>query len=98
MAYNLSWTNNVTSLTDIVVGINTATNNLFSIIILLIVFIITYGSTIKNGSTTAMVAGGLTTTIVATLLWIIGISSLMVLISAPLIIFLFGLAINFFNR
>jgi len=98
MAYNLSWTNNVTSLTDIVVGINAATNNLFSIIILLIVFIITYGSTIKNGSTTAMVAGGLTTTIVATLLWIIGISSLMVLISAPLIIFLFGLAINFFNR
>jgi|GEM_PF-5746091 drug/metabolite transporter (DMT)-like permease len=98
MAYNVSWMNNVTNFAQLTTGINTATSNGLSIVIMLTIFIITYASTSKYGSTSAMIASGLVTTIFGLLLWLLGVTGLGIVIGAPIVILIFAVAVSFFNR
>jgi len=98
MAYNLTWMNDVTNFANLTVGLNTALNNWLAVVVMLVVFLITYASTSKNGSTSAMIASGLSTTIIGLLFWIMGIASLSVVLGGSVLLLLFAVAVSFFNR
>lgn len=96
MVYNETFMNTSTNLLDIFNGVNIATNGLLSIVLLVVVFIMVYAGSIKNGTTAAFMASSFVTTIISVLMWWAGMIGWAIVV-VPASIFLIALGLRFFQ-
>ena len=96
MSYNVSFMDTANNLYDVFLGVNVASNGLVGILILVLVFVISFASTIKDGSVPAFLSSGLLTSIIAILLGFAGLISWGIVI-IPIMLLFTGLIIKFFQ-
>ena len=83
---------------DVVVGVNTSTNDILGISLLVIVFAIVFMKVGSNsGSTNGFIASSLSSTIIGSLLWFMGILSCEILI-IPTMLFFGSVIVYYFKR
>lgn len=96
MSYNLSFMDNTTNMFDVVAGINTASGNVFGIIILTMVYIFVFASTMEKGNSTAMISGGVASVAIGSLLWFGGLITWSILI-IPVLLLVTGIIVKAFE-
>ena len=97
MVYNVTFMDTAYNLYDVAVGVNVASNGTFGIILLVIVYIISFASSIRDGPVTALISSGLLTTVVAILIGFMQLISWTIVI-VPVMLLFAGLIIKFFQK
>lgn len=85
------------NLYDVFAGVSVASNGLLGAMILVIVFIITFASTVREGAVSALVTSSLLTTVVSVILLGIGLVSWQVTL-IPIMLLFVSLIMKFFQR
>ena len=85
------------NLYDVVVGVHTASNGTFGVVILVIVFVISFFSSIRDGPVTALISSGLLTSVAAIVVVFLGWIAWSVVV-IPIMILFAGLIIKFFQK
>lgn len=97
MSYNVSFMDTANNLYDVVLGVNTASSGTLGVVILVLVYVITFSSTVRDGPVTALISSGLFTTVVAILVGFMGLIHWSVVI-VPIMLLFAGLIIKFFQK
>lgn len=96
MTYNATFLDTSNNLYDVFIGVSTSTNNVVPLVILFVIFVISYVSTSKEGTKIALTSSSLITSIIAMLMFFIGIIP-MYIVLLPLTMFIFLFMIRFFE-
>ena len=96
MVYNDTFLSTSNNIVDIFVGINVASGGLFTIMLLVVIWLFAYAGTVRYGPTTGFMSASFATTIVASLFWAIGLIGWSIL-AVPATLFLISVVIRFFQ-
>lgn len=97
MSYNITWMNTSNTFVDIVIGINNNLSGALGHYIIIITFIFTFALTIRNGTPEALLASGLSSSVIGVLLLLAGVMSWSWVI-VPIVILLAGVMFKAFGR
>jgi len=96
MAYNTSWMDTSTTMTDIVIGANAMANNVFILMLLSALWMLVFFRTNEEGTSNGVIVASFVTTIISILFWFMELLTWEIL-TIPIILMIVGIVVKYFE-